>query len=160
MSVGPSVVPSVRPLVGPSICRLVHLLVTQALKKCISAVFDHNYYQYERERILCRVSGLVYRIKGPKRERLKLKSWGVLAVFDQIVFFFWSISISKFNACGKYFTPCPSSLVISDLVVVMNWASRWSKHDRHCMHLDTLLTKASYSRTVECHFVSWPWAMF
>ena len=43
-SVGPSIGPSVRP---------------SELKLCKSAVFDQNYYQYQPERILCRVSGLV-----------------------------------------------------------------------------------------------------
>ena len=45
---------SVRPFVGRS--------VTDELKSCKSAVFDQNYRQYERERILCRVSGLVFLI--------------------------------------------------------------------------------------------------
>ena len=57
----------VRPSVRRSICRSgflsirwsVHPLVTHELKPCKSAVFDQNYYLYERERILCRVSGLV-----------------------------------------------------------------------------------------------------
>ena len=47
--------PSVRPSVRPSI--------THVLKLCQSVVFDQNYYQYERERLLCRVSGFVYRLK-------------------------------------------------------------------------------------------------
>ena len=51
-SVGPSVGPSVHPSIGPS--------VTHELKPCKSAIFDHNYYQYERGRILCRVYGLVF----------------------------------------------------------------------------------------------------
>ena len=51
MSVRPSVRLSVHPSVSPS--------VTHELKPCKSAVFDQSYYQYERERILCRVSGLV-----------------------------------------------------------------------------------------------------
>ena len=46
---------SVRPSVGPS----VRPSVTHELKSCKSAVFDQNYWQYERERILCRVYGLV-----------------------------------------------------------------------------------------------------
>ena len=45
------VCPSVRRSVGPS--------VTHELKSCESAVFNQNYWQYERERILCRVYGLV-----------------------------------------------------------------------------------------------------
>ena len=43
-SVRRSVRPSVRPFVRPS--------VTHEFKPCISAVFDQNYYQYQRERIL------------------------------------------------------------------------------------------------------------
>ena len=50
-SVGRSVRPSVRRSVGPS--------VTHELKPCKITVFDQIYWQYERERILCRVSGLV-----------------------------------------------------------------------------------------------------
>ena len=46
MSVHPSVHPFVRPSVRPS-------MVTHELKPCKSAIFDQNYYQYERERILC-----------------------------------------------------------------------------------------------------------
>jgi len=44
----PSVGPSVRRSVRPS----VRLSVTHELKPCKSAVFDQNYCQYERERIL------------------------------------------------------------------------------------------------------------
>jgi len=44
----PSVRPSVRPSVGPSVRRSV----THELKPCKSAVFDQNYCQYQRERIL------------------------------------------------------------------------------------------------------------
>ena len=51
--------PSVRQSIGRSICQLVHPSVTHELKPCKSAVFDYNYYQYQRERILCRLSGLV-----------------------------------------------------------------------------------------------------
>ena len=43
-----SVRPSVRPSVGPSVRRSV----TNELKPCKSAVFDQNYCQYQRERIL------------------------------------------------------------------------------------------------------------
>ena len=50
--VGPSVRPSVHPFVG--------LSVTHELKPCKITVFDQIYWQYERERILCRVSGLVH----------------------------------------------------------------------------------------------------
>ena len=49
------VCPSVRPSVHPSVC----LSVTHELKSSKSAIFDQNYYQYKRGRILCRVSGLV-----------------------------------------------------------------------------------------------------
>ena len=56
MSVGPLVRPPVSPSVRPSICSSV----IHKLKPCKSAVFDQNYYQYERERILFRVSGLVF----------------------------------------------------------------------------------------------------
>ena len=45
----------VRPSVSPS----VRQSVTHELKPCKSAIFNQNYSQYERERILCRVSGLV-----------------------------------------------------------------------------------------------------
>ena len=55
LSVGPSVGRSVRPSVRPS--------VTHELKPFKSAIFDQKYYQYERERISCRVSGLV--LKNP-----------------------------------------------------------------------------------------------
>ena len=48
------------PSVRPSVRRLVILSVTQELKPCKRALFDQNYYQFERERILCRVSGLVH----------------------------------------------------------------------------------------------------
>ena len=51
MSVRRSVRRSVRPSVRRS--------VTHELKSCKSAVFDQNYWQYERERILCRGYGLV-----------------------------------------------------------------------------------------------------
>ena len=33
--------------------------ITHELKSCKSAVFDQNYWHYERERILCRVYGFV-----------------------------------------------------------------------------------------------------
>ena len=49
----------VRPSVRPSVGRFVGPSVTHELKPCKSAVFDQNYYQCKRERILCRVSGLV-----------------------------------------------------------------------------------------------------
>ena len=47
--------PSVHPFVRPSI----RLSLTHELKPCRSAVFYQDYYHYERERILRRVSGLV-----------------------------------------------------------------------------------------------------
>ena len=46
---------SVRPSVGP--------YVTHELKSSKSAVFDQNYYQYDRERVLYRVSGHVLLIE-------------------------------------------------------------------------------------------------
>ena len=60
MSVRRSVRPSVRPSVGPSVGPSVRRSVTHELKSCESAVFNQNYWQYERERILCRVYGLVF----------------------------------------------------------------------------------------------------
>ena len=42
------------------VCPSVRPSVTHELKPWKSAVFDKNYYQYEREYILCRVSGSVY----------------------------------------------------------------------------------------------------
>ena len=50
-----TVCPSVRRFIRLSVRRLV----THGLKPCKSAVFDQNYYQYERERILGLVSDLV-----------------------------------------------------------------------------------------------------
>ena len=41
--------------VCPSVRRSVRPSVTHELKSCKRAVFDQNYYQYERERILCLV---------------------------------------------------------------------------------------------------------
>ena len=49
--VRPSICLSVRPSVGPS--------VTHELIPCKRAVFNQKYYQYKRERIFGRVSGLV-----------------------------------------------------------------------------------------------------
>ena len=48
--------------------------VTHELKSCKSAVFDQNYWQYERGRILCRVYGLVKSIdtKGGQRRVARL----------------------------------------------------------------------------------------
>ena len=53
----------VRPSVHPSIHPLVRRSVTHKLKPCKSAVFDQNYYQYDRERVLYRVSGHVLLIE-------------------------------------------------------------------------------------------------
>ena len=50
--------PSVDPFVRPSI----HPSVTHELTSCKSAIIDKIYYPYERERILCRVSGLVFHL--------------------------------------------------------------------------------------------------
>ena len=50
---------SIRGCVRPSVRPSVRWLVTHELKSCKSAVFDQNYWQYEREHILCRVYGLV-----------------------------------------------------------------------------------------------------
>ena len=38
--------------------------VTRELKPCKTAVFDQNYYQFEREGILCCVFGLVQTIQS------------------------------------------------------------------------------------------------
>ena len=51
---------SVRPSVRPSVRRSIRRSVTHELKSCKSAVLDQNYWQYEHERILCRVYGLVW----------------------------------------------------------------------------------------------------
>ena len=45
--------------VCPSVGWSVGWSVTLELEPCKKAVFDQNYCQYQRERILCRVSGLV-----------------------------------------------------------------------------------------------------
>ena len=76
--------------VCPSVRLLVGWLVTHELKFCKSAVFDQNYWQYERERILCRVYGLVYeRVQSSFFERtestkpyakLTSPSWRCLSV--------------------------------------------------------------------------------
>jgi len=55
----PSVRRSVRRSVRPSVRPSVRRSVTHELKSCKSTVFDQNYWQYERGRILCRVYGLV-----------------------------------------------------------------------------------------------------
>ena len=55
--------PSVRRSVRPPVC----WSVTHELKSCKSAVFDQNYWQYERERILCRVYSLVPITDGGRR---------------------------------------------------------------------------------------------
>ena len=55
--------PSVRPLVRPS--------VTHELKQCKQAIFDQNYCQYKRERVLCRVSGLVTRQIRDQNDEVK-----------------------------------------------------------------------------------------
>ena len=55
----------VRPSVGPSVRPSVRRSVTHELKPYKSAVFDQNYYQYERGRILCRVYGLVLFFPSP-----------------------------------------------------------------------------------------------
>ena len=49
--------PSVRRSVGPSV-------LPSVTQPCKSVVFDQNYYQYQRERILRRVSGLVLHLCG------------------------------------------------------------------------------------------------
>ena len=56
----------VRPSVGPS--------VTHELKPCKKAVFDQKYFQYERERILCRVSGLVMILPRMRAVHVSLKN--------------------------------------------------------------------------------------
>ena len=66
-SVGPSVGPSVCQSVCQSGCRSVGPSVTHELKSCKNAIFDQNFWQCERGRILCCVSGLVqlfYSFKG------------------------------------------------------------------------------------------------
>ena len=53
------VCPSVGLSVHPSVGQSVRPSITHELKPCKRAVFDQNYYQYERERILWRVYDLV-----------------------------------------------------------------------------------------------------
>ena len=66
----PSVGPSVHPSVGQSI--------THELKSCKNAVFDQNYYHYERERILCRVNGLVFSFQTPLKSIIVFFSLAVI----------------------------------------------------------------------------------
>ena len=58
------------------VCPSVRQSVTHELKPCKHAVFDQNYYQYERERILCRVTGLV---SGPPRLKV---FWAALIAYQ------------------------------------------------------------------------------
>ena len=46
--------------VCPSVRLSIRRSVTHELRSCKNAVFDQNYWQYKRERILCRVYGLVF----------------------------------------------------------------------------------------------------
>ena len=55
---------SIRGCVRPSGRPSVRRSVTHKLKLYKNAVFDRNYYQYERGRILCRVYGLVLSLQG------------------------------------------------------------------------------------------------
>ena len=65
------------PSVGPSVHPSVHPSVTQKIKPYKSAVFDQSYCQYERERILCRVYGLVFQ----KKNSVILAKPGCIKVF-------------------------------------------------------------------------------
>ena len=67
---------SVGPFVGASVSRSVEL------KPCKGAVFDQNYNQYERERFLCRVSGLVTgTVDKPIETDL---SWGLMDAHEEL----------------------------------------------------------------------------
>ena len=73
-----SVPPSVHPSVHPS--------VTHELKPCESAVFDQNYCWYEQERILCCVSGLVFKcsvILSLKRLKHDWFFWDVPSCYSE-----------------------------------------------------------------------------
>ena len=70
----------VRPSIRPS--------VTHELIQCKSAVFDQNYYQYEREHILCRVSGLVVYGEWSRSSLLEVKVDVESQVFDMLSEFF------------------------------------------------------------------------
>ena len=65
------------------VCPSVRPSVTHELKPCKSAV-DQNFYQYERERILCRVSGLVSRSDA---SILDWHGWPIHWISDLLVWF-------------------------------------------------------------------------
>ena len=139
--------PSVRRSVRPSVRRSV----THELEPCKSAIFDQNYCQYERERILCRVSSLVFhsfKIYNMANLPGKIKvdrhaGWSPCRL---IAMQGWSITLSRIWFSNfRTFQTTLTDLILPILIIFCSQKWLLSRLKRHSKYLSLKYTIAGDS---------------